>query len=117
MHSRNLKRTEAYACDDFVFRKDSNMPKDKEAHLRQRLVTAELNPIADVLLSIVILVMSPFIYLTSVFHDKLMFKFLNKTYIYNVSWEVSVSLFCLLLYSNCLDLPGSPNGSPCFRLE
>lgn len=63
----------------------------KEQILRRKLVNSELNPIVDVLLSIVILALTPFIYLFSLIHDKLMFKFLNKTYIYNVSWEVSTS--------------------------
>ena len=64
----------------------------KEARLRRKLVNNELNPIADILLTIFLLCMSPFIYLFAMFHDKLMFKFLNKTYIYNVSWEVGEKL-------------------------
>lgn len=47
----------------------------------------ELNPIADAILSIVLVCVSPFIWMFAQIHDKLMFKFLNKTYIYNVSWE------------------------------
>ena len=39
----------------------------------------------------VILVLSPVIALSAM-HDRLMFKFLNRTYIYNVSWEVSTDL-------------------------
>lgn len=61
---------------------------EREARLRRKLVNNELNPIADIILSIILLCMSPFIYLFALVHDKLMFKFLNKTYIYNVSWEV-----------------------------
>jgi hypothetical protein len=47
-----------------------------------------MNPIADAILSVILLGVSPFIYLFAMIHDKIMFKFLNKTYIYNVSWEV-----------------------------
>lgn len=46
-----------------------------------------MNPIADAILSVVLLGISPFIYLFAQIHDKIMFKFLNRTYIYNVSWE------------------------------
>jgi len=61
---------------------------EKEARLRRKLVNNELNPIADAILSIVLLCVTPFIWTFAQIHDKLMFKFLNKTYIYNVSWEV-----------------------------
>ncbi len=68
---------------------------DKEARLRQKLVNNELNPIADAILSIVLLFVTPFIWMFAQIHDKLMFKFLNKTYIYNVSWEVIfIAFFC-----------------------
>jgi hypothetical protein len=63
-------------------------PIDKQARLRQKLVNNEMNPIADALLSLVLIGVSPFIWMFAQIHDKLMFKFLNKTYIYNVSWEV-----------------------------
>ncbi len=66
---------------------------EKEARLRRKLVNNELNPIADAILSIVLLCVTPVIWAFAQIHDKLMFKFLNKTYIYNVSWEVSFSLF------------------------
>jgi len=46
-----------------------------------------MNPIADAILSIVLLIVTPFIWAFALIHDKLMFKFLNRTYIYNVSWE------------------------------
>lgn len=59
-----------------------------EARLRQKLVNNELNWLADAILSLVLLGFSPFIWLFSKFHDTLMYRFLNKTYIYNVSWEV-----------------------------
>lgn len=62
---------------------------DREARLRRKLVNNEMNPIADAILSLVLLTVTPFIYLFAMIHDKLMFKFLNNTYIYNVSWEVS----------------------------
>lgn len=62
---------------------------DKEERLRRKLVNNELNPIADAILSLVLLSVTPWIWMFAAIHDKLMFKFLNKTYIYNVSWEVS----------------------------
>jgi hypothetical protein len=62
---------------------------DKEARLRRKLVNNELNPVADAVLSVLLLGVTPFIWMFAQIHDKLMFKFLNKTYIYNVSWEVS----------------------------
>lgn len=65
---------------------------DKEERLRRKLVNNELNPIADAILSLVLLSVTPWIWLFAQIHDKLMFKFLNKTYIYNVSWEVSSCL-------------------------
>lgn len=61
--------------------------EDQQSRLRRKLVNNELNPFADFLLSIVLLCFIPFIYVSSLLHDKLMFKFLNNTYIYNVSWE------------------------------
>eukprot|EP01041_Mallomonas_annulata_P008145 gene8145-16740_t len=60
---------------------------EKEARLRRKLVKNELNPIVDFMLTFVILFASPFIWMFSQIHDKIMFKFLNQTYIYNVSWE------------------------------
>ena len=60
----------------------------KAARLRRKLVNNEMNPIADFFLSILLLTASPFIWMFAQIHDKVMFKFLNKTYIYNVSWEV-----------------------------
>ena len=65
-----------------------NKKETKQERLRRKLVNNELNPVADFLLSIILLALSPFIYMFAQIHDKLMFKFLNKTYIYNVSWEV-----------------------------
>lgn len=62
---------------------------DREARLRKKLVNNELNPIADAILSIILLALTPFIWTFALIHDKLMFNFLNNTYIYNVSWEVS----------------------------
>ena len=63
--------------------------KDRAATLRRKLITNEINPFVDILLSMLILFMSPFIALSAFLHDKMMYNFLNKTYIYNVSWEVS----------------------------
>ncbi len=75
-------------------------PVDREARLRHKLVNNEMNPVADAVLSIVLFCISPFIYLFAQIHDKLMFKFLNKTYIYNVSWEVRDDL--VVSYSTIL---------------
>jgi hypothetical protein len=65
-------------------------PVDREARLRHKLVNNEMNPIVDAVLTVILLCVSPFIYLFALVHDKVMFKFLNKTYIYNVSWEVKM---------------------------
>ena len=70
--------------------KTPQVKESKEERLRRKLVTNQLNPVADFLLSIIILILSPLIWMFAQIHDKLMFKFLNKTYIYNVSWEVSL---------------------------
>jgi len=66
---------------------------EKSASAQQRLRHKlrndnEMNPLVDCVLQLVIFIMVPFIYLFSLIHDKLMFNFLNNTYIYNVSWEV-----------------------------
>ena len=63
-------------------------PAEREARLRRKLVNNEMNPIMDAILTVVLLGVTPFIWMFAMIHDKLMFKFLNKTYIYNVSWEV-----------------------------
>lgn len=62
--------------------------------LRRKLINNEMNPVMDIFLSLVILVLSPVIALSAFMHDRLMFKFLNRTYIYNVSWEVSTGSSC-----------------------
>jgi len=61
--------------------------ESREDRLRRKLVSNEMNPIADAILSILLLVVTPFIWAFALIHDKLMFKFLNRAYIYNVSWE------------------------------
>ena len=61
--------------------------KDRAVILRRKLQTNEMSALADVLLTLLIMFCSPFIAFTAFIHDKLMFKFLNKTYIYNMSWE------------------------------
>ncbi len=61
--------------------------EESKAILRRKLVNNELNPIADICLTVVLLTLSPFIWIFSQLHDKIMFKFLNNIYIYNVSWE------------------------------
>lgn len=66
----------------------SNTLADREARLRRKLVNNEMNPVVDAILTVVLVSVSPFIWMFAMIHDKLMFKFLNKTYIYNVSWEV-----------------------------
>jgi S-adenosylmethionine:diacylglycerol 3-amino-3-carboxypropyl transferase/ubiquinone/menaquinone biosynthesis C-methylase UbiE len=58
-----------------------------EARTRRKLVNAELNPVADFILSMVIISMTPLFWIFGKIHDKIMFMFLGKTYIYNVSWE------------------------------
>ena len=75
-----------------MFRKTDATSVCKEARLRRKLVNNELNPIADAILSLILLFLTPFIWMFAAIHDKLMFKFLNKTYIYNVSWEVSYDI-------------------------
>lgn len=93
-------------------------PIDREARLRRKLVNNEMNPVADLILSLVLLFVTPFLYLFSQIHDKLMFKFLNRTYIYNVSWEVSSSEppLCLPL-TICPLTTGSPHGPQGVRAE
>lgn len=73
-------------------------PVDKQNRLRQKLVNNELNPIADAILSLVLLGVTPFIWMFAQIHDRLMFKFLNNTYIYNVSWEVLYNSMSTFLY-------------------
>ena len=70
---------------------------DKEARLRRKLVNNEMNPIADFFLSFLIVIASPFIWVFAQLHDKIMYKFLNKTYIYNVSWEVMLMFLNFLV--------------------
>jgi S-adenosylmethionine:diacylglycerol 3-amino-3-carboxypropyl transferase/ubiquinone/menaquinone biosynthesis C-methylase UbiE len=41
----------------------------------------------DLILSIILTISTPFLWLFSMIHDNIMFKFLNSSYIYNVSWE------------------------------
>lgn len=81
-------------------------PVDREARLRHKLVNNEMNPFVDAILTVVLLCASPFIWMFAMVHDKLMFKFLNKTYIYNVSWEVRHAFttcsqqLCLWIFCN-----------------
>ena len=79
--------------------------KSQADSLRRKLHSNEMNPLMDIFLSLVIMVLSPLIALSAFMHDRLMFKFLNRTYIYNVSWEVSklsrfVAFQGTLAYSN-----------------
>lgn len=78
----------------------SSSKECKQARLRRKLVNNEINPIVDILLTLVLLLVSPFIWMFAQIHDHLMFKFLNKTYIYNVSWEVNCRLEKYLFFSN-----------------
>jgi hypothetical protein len=55
---------------------------------REKMVANHVNPALEILLQAVVLVAVPFLWLFGLFHDHIMMKFLNKTYIYNVSWEV-----------------------------
>lgn len=66
-------------------------PAEREARLRRKLVNNEMNPIMDAILTVILLGVTPFIWMFAMIHDKLMFKFLNKAYIYNVSWEVNLT--------------------------
>ena len=88
----------------------SKVVVDKEARLRRKLVNNEMNPIVDAVLTIVLLIMTPFIWMFAMIHDKLMFKFLNKTYIYNVSWEV-INIIVLFSFLNSNLIIGSSHGS------
>lgn len=63
------------------------IPNETKEERTRRKLLKELNPIADLLLSLVLLILSPILMTVGFLHDKVMFKFLNKTYIYNVSWE------------------------------
>lgn len=62
--------------------------ESKQDILRRKLVNTEMHPIVDAIMTLVLLCMTPIIYGFAMIHDWLMFRFLNKTYIYNVSWEV-----------------------------
>jgi hypothetical protein len=66
----------------------SKKTKEQARNLRQKLIKNEMNPILDIFLSLLILLLSPIIAVSAMMHDRLMYKFLNRTYIYNVSWEV-----------------------------
>lgn len=93
------------------------MPKgkvctDREQRTRRKLVTSEMHPLADFLLSVIIWWLWPVMWLFGKVHDKIMFKFLNKAYIYNVSWEVRDDVFGLSVISSKLSpcFPGPQNG-------
>jgi hypothetical protein len=93
-------------------------PIDKEARLRHKLLSNEMNPFADAILSLVLFCVSPFIWMFALIHDKLMFKFLNKTYIYNVSWEVVQIRYLpyIILLMSLLVYPlGPTHGPSCFQ--
>jgi hypothetical protein len=62
---------------------------DKEERLRRKLVNNELNPIGDFILTVLVFWITPLMWFITQVQDKLMFKFIGKSYIYNVSWEVS----------------------------
>ena len=49
--------------------------EESKAILRRKLVNNELNPIADICLTVVLLTFSPFIWIFSQLHDKIMLKF------------------------------------------
>ena len=57
--------------------------------LRKKLINKnEMSVATDLLLSLLVCIMYPWLWFFNLIHDKLMYKFLNNTYIYNVSWEV-----------------------------
>ena len=60
---------------------------EREERIREKLKYSTMNPVADILLSMLIWALWPCMWIFGKIHDSLMFKFLNKTYIYNVSWE------------------------------
>ena len=93
MWSKKQLNQSVHVVEKMAPRSQASNGETKEQILRRKLVNTEMNPVVDVVLSVVILALTPFIYLFSLIHDKLMFKFLNKTYIYNVSWEVSFLCF------------------------
>lgn len=92
-------------------------PVDKQNRLRQKLVNNEMNPIADAILSLVLLGVTPFIWMFAQIHDRLMFKFLNNTYIYNVSWEVFNNNIPIYFHFSNVASSGPSHGSPCFPFE
>src|SRR3546814_11734513 len=66
---------------------------------RDKMVANHVNTALEILLQIVVLVGAPFLWLFGLFHDHIMMKFLNNTYIHNVSWALRFGLlfgvFCL----------------------
>jgi len=63
------------------------MSAQEKSDLRRKLTVTEMNPVIDLILTIVLTFVSPFMWAFSMVHDTFMFKFLNEVYIYNVSWE------------------------------
>lgn len=60
---------------------------DKQENLRRKLVHNETNPLLDFILMWVVFWVTPLMWIISQVQDVLMFHFLGKSYIYNVSWE------------------------------
>lgn len=54
---------------------------------KYRLFVSETTLYTDIVLSLIITVVTPFIWMFSQVHDKIMYQFLDSYYIYNVSWE------------------------------
>lgn len=54
---------------------------------REKMSKNHVNPLIEVFLQLMVLFGSPLMWAFSLVHDKIMMKFLNRTYIYNVSWE------------------------------
>jgi hypothetical protein len=52
------------------------------------MVQHHVNPVLEIFLQLIVIIGTPIMWAFSLFHDYIMMKFLNKTYIYNVSWEV-----------------------------
>ena len=95
--SRSTKRAGAKATEEST-KIDSTLEskhlkdelvKNDAAAFRSKLVGgySELPFILDAILTMVIMAISPLMIFWAFIHDKLMFKFLNRAYIYNVSWE------------------------------
>ena len=85
---------------------------DKEERLRRKLVNNELNPIGDFILTVLVFCITPLMWFITQVQDKLMFKFIGKSYIYNVSWEVSYKCLLAMLQRNLSCIFTGPSDGP-----